>query len=225
MSRVTVPTYTLLKDMPKEMQEEVMSRGKLEINPSFNTAYMLVYGTLRWGLGNWSWCFQGRTKHIGTFAMKGFLKNKGISCQYTGNPNHETVMDLLEVIVEPEGTEKRKDFFAEVNSDTDGLEGVYWAGAGGYKSTAIPMEHEGRDIIAKFYNYNWTSEEVAESREDYAENTYVSWFNTPENKKSALWLEYMQNEAPTAWEFYKDLRQGKEKKTNSKIKLTNNEQV
>lgn len=183
-------TYLNFSDLPEEMQKalnenKVFRMGRKE---SFISKYFLVYGTLRWGLGNWSYHFKGKTKHVGTFRLPGFLKSLGISCQYTGNPEHHTVFDLFEV---------QEEFLHRVNDSTDSLEGIGWGG--GYEACAVKIDLEDGPIVAKFYESQWTNvNNINPERihEDYALEGYTR------NQEMSDFKKRMNYEAPAAVKFY-----------------------
>lgn len=115
---------------------------------NFKAQYFLVYGTLRPGLGNWQWSFQHYGNHVGTFEMKGFRKDDGISCEWTGKSEHTTVMDLFKV---PE------EFIDTMNIEVDSLEGStgndpasWWYVPG----VVTFIDENGEEIRAKFYESN-----------------------------------------------------------------------
>jgi gamma-glutamylcyclotransferase (GGCT)/AIG2-like uncharacterized protein YtfP len=192
-----VPVYNTLNDLPDELRAVVSVGGKpTVVQPTFYTKYMLVYGTLRWGCGNWLREFAGKTTHKATLRLQGFAR-QGLSCDYTGNPDHYTVFDLFEI---------EEDYFDQVNWSTDALEGIspdsryYW----GYNSTIVPLETDEGTILAKYYLVDRGGVENADkisSDEDYARSLYERWLANNETGKLEAWKKH----APKSCEFYSSL--------------------
>lgn len=190
------------KDIPEEIRQELDKTGLVRMGrtKTFLSRYFLVYGTLRWGMGNWRHYFEGRTIHRGTLRLQGFMKSVGIACQYTGNPEHHTVFDLFEVSDDK--------YLNDINKSTDSLEGIPWGG--GYEACAVKLELDGQLIVAKFYEMSWANPDtVPQERieEDYVARSYET------NQTSPTFKQRINDEAPASVEFYKD-------KFDFKVKVT-----
>jgi gamma-glutamylcyclotransferase (GGCT)/AIG2-like uncharacterized protein YtfP len=173
-------------DLTKDQKQELERVGilRMKSGESFLTNYFLVYGTLRLGMGNWAWCFNKRTKHIATLELPGFLKSRGISCEFTGDTSHVTVFDLFQVT----------DEFDRINAETDALEGVKYDA---YRACAVRINLEDGPIIAKFYEAPWSSAEQKAAKNpkgDYVGNVYKTY--------SSDLKERLKQEAPKAYEYY-----------------------
>ncbi len=191
MSNKTVGTFLNYNELPEDLKEK-LEKGAVKMAPTFKSRYMLVYGTLRFLMGNWRNYLQGKTIHRGTFEMVGFLKSSSISCQYTGNPKHVTVMDVFEIYDE---------FLDDVNESVDGLEGVHY---GYYESMAVKVQTEEGPVVAKFYQLEWAKNpDVVEKseQEDYAGFAYKNIVDREGGTKGLF--QAMGNDAPRALKFYK----------------------
>lgn len=108
-----------------------------------------VYGTLRYGMGNWEWFLKDKSKHIGRFRVEGYVMlGKGLGFPYIARKEGagEIVVDVFEV-----------DW--EVLRSLDGLEGV---SSGHYARRMIEVE----GVVGSCFIY-----EVPEpEREKYLEN-------------------------------------------------------
>ena len=94
----------------------VKENGPTVVGSHVPTKFVLVYGTLRLGAGNYSYYLRNKSIWRGTVKLKGFYKSLGLSCKITGNPLHQTVFDIFEI--------PKNDNFKSTNTDLDILEGT-----------------------------------------------------------------------------------------------------
>jgi gamma-glutamylcyclotransferase (GGCT)/AIG2-like uncharacterized protein YtfP len=164
----------------------------IEKGKKISTPYFLVYGTLRPRMGNWGWSFSKYgSKHLGCTALPGFCKNGGISCEYTGDKEFATVMDLFKVPDE---------YLKEANEDIDSLEGCssdnpeFW----GYIPAVVTIELDsGEQVQAKFY-------EAPHGSREYKLSDYVlqsSWTGCKTVQEALERYEALNYNA----EYYKNL--------------------
>ena len=127
-------TITNMKTVRKENLnfEELISEGlPVHVPDNFTAEFMMVYGTLRVGQGNWkNYLSKGRTKYMDTQAMQGWHYGGGLSADYTGNPDTHLVVDIFQV--DPNRLE-------ELNPPVDRLEGCTRESEWGYQPAAVPV--------------------------------------------------------------------------------------
>lgn len=126
---------------------------------SFMTPYLLVWGTLRKGGGNYNRLLNNENvEHVGSFIFPGFIAN-GITGCYTGDSNYGTVVDLFKIT----------NNYLEINESVDALEGIRLSVKnmvnnpdGGYRQMIVNMidPESNNAILAKMYY-------VGESHLDY----------------------------------------------------------
>lgn len=167
-------------------KEEIENKVPFYVFPTLKTEYMLVYGTLRSGAGNYNRFLRGHTKHVGVYRVRGFKKSLGISTQYSGHKDDYTVMDLFRIT----GGEKTVNF---VNKYVDMLEGIPY----GYSAMIVPIELEdGSTVLAKFYELTWsTSDDQRSVSEDYFGRNRLPHMD--EQDKAGFKKRF-----PIAYEFY-----------------------
>ena len=132
-------------EMTPEKEQEIIERGlPVIITDRWYSKFMLVYGTLRMGQGNYKWHLHGKSEYINTQRMIGFKKCSGLTSTWTGNAYDSTVMDLFEV---------HDKHFTSVNASIDSLEGCTSGSHINYYSiAAVPvMLPDGRKVLAKAY--------------------------------------------------------------------------
>lgn len=112
--------------------DEVKTEGlPVHVPDNFTAEFMMVYGTLRVGQGNWRNYLNGdRSKYMDTQAMPGWHYGGGLSADYTGNPDTNLVVDIFQV--DPERLE-------ELNPPVDRLEGCTRESEYGYQPAAVPV--------------------------------------------------------------------------------------
>lgn len=103
---------------------------------SFVTPYIMVYGTLRVGQGNYIAFDLGKhTTHIGTYCLPGWQLS-GISATPTGDRDDVLIVDLLELKPSRKSSGKERMHVYELNYRLDGLESVH---SNGYLQTLVPL--------------------------------------------------------------------------------------
>lgn len=138
----------------KDLQLESVSSPTV-CGGNVHTEYMLVYGTLRLGQGNWRYHLSENAEYVSTARLQGFQYLGGLACGYTGNPEHHAVFDLFKVVKEHTATNRSVDSLERVLGDNyEKPEEMY----GGYKTCLVPLTLVSGDkeenIVAKFYHVN-----------------------------------------------------------------------
>jgi len=93
---------------------------------------VLVYGTLRPGCGNYTYCLKGRTVFEQEVTLDGFVMHSNGGFPYLVDGDSTVVATLVYLNPEPE-------MFADTMEGLDGLEGFYGEGN--------PMNHYDRRLI------------------------------------------------------------------------------
>jgi gamma-glutamylcyclotransferase (GGCT)/AIG2-like uncharacterized protein YtfP len=169
-----------------ELTQEVLDNVKTTGTPvelSFNkeTEYFLVYGTLRLFGSNWNWSLKESCEHVQTMELKGFKKDNGIACMYTGDGNDYTVVDLFKA--------KEETDLSALNDALDSLEGSpEW-----YNPLLIPVQLEnGETILAKFYEMKWDRNSPVEH------DIFANRVGLKKQSSGDLWKE----KYPNSYKFY-----------------------
>ena len=116
--------------------------------PAFHsliTPYVLVYGTLRKGAGNWHRALRETAEHVGTFTLNGWALHHSISIGYTGREEDNAVVDLFKIIP------TTRQAVMNIHDGLDALESIH--SSYGYKCTIMPIIHPdtGEKNLAKLY--------------------------------------------------------------------------
>lgn len=155
------PSFTVGSDLHflphsqcKDLQLESVTNPTV-CGGNVHTEYMLVYGTLRLGQGNWRYHLSENAEHVGTARLQGFHYMGGLACGYTGNPEHHAVFDLFKIVKNHAATNRSVDALEGVlGDDYETPERMY----GGYKTCLLPLTLVSGDteenIVAKFYHVN-----------------------------------------------------------------------
>lgn len=113
------------------------------------TPYILVYGTLRIGGGNYErYKLSTHTQHLGTYCLSKW-QLAGIQATYTGNDEDYIVVDMLEIC--PSRKNKNGSYlnFYEIFYQLDSLEGVH--NPYGYTQVIVPIMMEENKKAAKAF--------------------------------------------------------------------------
>lgn len=156
---------------------QLSDMGSLLVDTGYNivTPYVLVYGTLRKGGGNYPKYLEKYSRYVGTYRLKGFQLT-GIRASYTGQPNQSLVVDLFEI--QPERSSKTAAtqstsyrYLYEVNYMLDHLEGCTTTRNGGYTATILPIIDPTNDdeiLMCKLYqNFSVYKEDQPNPNGDY----------------------------------------------------------
>lgn len=156
---------------------QLSDMGSLLVDTGYNivTPYVLVYGTLRKGGGNYRTYLEKYSSYVGTYRLKGFQLT-GIKASYTGVPTESIVVDLLEI--QPERASKTHAtqntsyrYMYEINYQLDKLEGCCTTRNGGYTATILPIidpRDEDNILMAKLYqNFGIYKNDEATPTGDY----------------------------------------------------------
>lgn len=114
------------------------------------TPFLLVFGTLRLGQGNWKRCLQN-TKHIGTYKLPKWAASSIFSA-YTGNEEDYVVVDLFDLRYTIDNVRISELALYELNAKLDMLEGCLRHG--NYTCTLMQVTVSDTTSLAKFYNAN-----------------------------------------------------------------------
>lgn len=119
------------------------------------TPFILVYGTLRKGGGNYKRLLTD-TLHVGTYKLPGWALHS-IFIGYSGSKKHYTVVDLFDIRKRAAGIERTDLELYELNYQLDSLEGVLRYG--NYTSTYMLVTVDKTVLPVKIYNANldWKS--------------------------------------------------------------------
>lgn len=121
----------------------------LPTGETFVSPFLLVYGTLRLGQGNYR-RYLLEASHLGTFELPGWILS-GITSGHTGNPDHRIVVDAFNLGKTPDGLIKSPLEIYELNWHLDSLEGVL---RGGYTTSLIQSDNTPTETPATFKLYN-----------------------------------------------------------------------
>lgn len=114
------------------------------------TPFLLVFGTLRLGQGNWKRYLQN-TKHIGTYKLPKWGAVQIFSA-YTGKEKDYVVVDLFDLRYTTDNVRLSELALYELNAKLDMLEGTLRHG--NYTCTLMQITVEDTTSLAKFYNAN-----------------------------------------------------------------------
>lgn len=172
------------EELYKKLEEGHTFETPVRVKPTFKTPFVMVYGTLRAGMGNYLGILHEKSEHLQTLKLSGFRYNGGLSAEYTGNEEDSLVVDVFRI---------HGDKLDSVNANLDALEGVsethQW-----YLPLAVPVTVEGETVMAKFYES--PSKKTSESN-DYAGRYYKQ---NPET-----YGKFLQEYAPASYAFYQEI--------------------
>jgi len=157
---------------------------KLKPTETKKTQYVLVYGTLRYGRGNWDRILKGNAEHVLTDGFQGFRHTGGLAAQYTGKEEDFLVMDVFKI---------HEEVFNFTHTKLDNLEGVAY---GGYEVNLVTFEHPTLgEIEAKFYS-------IERSKDAKVVSTDLLDYLKDSSPTTESYGQKWKEEAPTMYSYY-----------------------
>jgi len=155
---------------------------------AFVTPFVLVYGTLRKGKGNYERYLKDHSIYHGTFRIKGFQMT-GIMAATSEDPDSTIVVDLFEICPDRNNKDhriasKHTRYMYEVNYLLDRLESVLHENGGAYLTTVLTIADprqtaKGDDtVLVKFYqnlHLQHTKSKKNETGDYLSPNEYIDY--------------------------------------------------